>query len=68
MHIAIVLGKGQKFVGIVTLEDLMEELVGEIHDEYDTDAERRPRRLSLWAWYRRHRALLCQLADAETCG
>jgi CBS domain containing-hemolysin-like protein len=37
VHIAIVLGKGQKFVGIVTLEDLLEEFVGEIQDEQDLE-------------------------------
>ena len=35
MHIAIVLGEGDKFIGIVTLEDLLEEFVGEIQDEQD---------------------------------
>jgi CBS domain containing-hemolysin-like protein len=35
VHIAIVLGDGDKFVGIVTMEDLLEEFVGEIQDEQD---------------------------------
>ncbi len=36
MHMAIVHSAEGKAVGIVTLEDLIEELVGEIHDESDT--------------------------------
>ncbi len=36
-HIAIVKSEG-KTVGLVTLEDVLEELVGEISDEGDTDA------------------------------
>jgi CBS domain containing-hemolysin-like protein len=35
VHIAIVLGNNNTFVGIVTLEDLLEEFVGEIQDEQD---------------------------------
>jgi magnesium and cobalt exporter, CNNM family len=34
IHIAIVKNKAGDHIGIVTLEDMIEELVGEIHDEY----------------------------------
>ncbi len=34
IHIAIVRNSSGAHVGVVTLEDLLEELVGEIHDEY----------------------------------
>src|SRR3569833_3178982 len=37
VHIAIILGPGHEFTGIVTLEDLLEEFVGEILDEQDSD-------------------------------
>src|SRR6185436_13137435 len=35
VHIAIILGPGHAFTGIVTLEDLVEEVLGEIQDEQD---------------------------------
>ncbi len=34
-HLALVLDAGKKLTGLVTLEDLVEELVGEIEDEFD---------------------------------
>ncbi len=35
VHMSIVLGAEGRFVGVVTLEDLLEEFVGEIQDEQD---------------------------------
>jgi putative hemolysin len=47
-HIALVRDAGDKVVGLITLEDILEELVGEIQDEYDRLPVHAMR--SGWAW------------------
>ena len=46
INIVIVLDEYGVTAGLITLEDMLEEIVGEIHDEYDADEENNVRRVS----------------------
>lgn len=47
---AVVLDEYSSAVGIITMEDLLEELVGEIRDEYDKDEEEQIRKVAEGAY------------------
>jgi putative hemolysin len=45
LHLAVVRDAGGRTLGIVTLEDLLEELVGDIRDEHDEPGPSGPARV-----------------------
>lgn len=63
-HLAIVLDEYSGTEGLVTIEDLVEEIVGEIEDEHDDDPEILFRQISADSWEVDARSELDDLADA----
>jgi CBS domain containing-hemolysin-like protein len=63
-HLAIVLDEYSGTEGLVTIEDLVEEIVGEIEDEHDEEPEAMFTQLSPSLWEADARAELDDLAEA----
>ena len=63
-HLAIVLDEYSGTEGLVTIEDLVEEIVGEIEDEHDEEPEAMFAQLSPVMWEADARAELDDLAEA----
>jgi CBS domain containing-hemolysin-like protein len=63
-HLAIVLDEYSGTEGLVTIEDLVEEIVGEIEDEHDEEPEAMFTQLSPVMWEADARAELDDLAEA----
>ena len=41
IHLALVVNRAGKVVGLITIEDVLEELFGEIYDEFDAVTKRK---------------------------
>jgi len=39
MNISVVVNDNKKVIGLISIEDILEELVGEIFDEYDVEVK-----------------------------
>ena len=64
IHMAIVIDEYGGMAGIVTMEDLLEEIVGNIYDEFDPQAEAEIVRVSDDTWRISGQATLDDVADA----
>lgn len=64
IHMAIVIDEYGGMSGIVTMEDLLEEIVGNIYDEFDPQAEAEITRVDDETWRISGQAALGDVADA----
>ena len=49
-NLAIVLDEYGEMVGIITVEDIVEEIVGDVHDEYDAQEEEKIKQISEYVY------------------